>query len=431
MSRKLKNFLQPRTSINKIFMILSLCLTTQMPITSMAYSARQALPFFRSPQSTLTSGYKSIEDLQKKQVGSESLELFLIAKPEKLWIPKSFTLVSIDLDIIEPYGLAYLPTSMALRQSPAWKSDVILHLTAGTKVPIVQWSDNWIQVDFQNLRGWIDAGSVITKYDFINEFYIRQSWHKSKYRDNDRLIDEQGQSYLISDLLKLKMNSQLAVAIKADEQFNIKVRNHFTILDHKQEEWKASDLNGHGLVYWKIDSVRNPIITTMSSDELLQKEVTSSAFHPKNEKIGLVSADGIWMTTDGHTWQLIPGFKNQNHPVSINAQGDLVVGDYVSFDGGKNFIPILKWEDMARRFESETGRHARLFRIKDVNFMTNKELQMLIETGSEDFVVTLDPKANSSRGWKFKFKSHSQESKAASAHALSLTIPNVSPKSIR
>jgi hypothetical protein len=402
-------------------------------VHSVALTKKEALPFFRKPNSLFISGYKNIEDLNKTKVGYQLTNILLVEKNafQKTWIPRDLFILSEDLNNQTSFGQVILPVANSLKTHPDNKSTTLLNLPNGTKLNILKWKQNWVQVEFQNILGWIDSNSTITKYDFVESFYFENEWHQFKRRDGDLIISQNDFALNLNQISDFRFNRQLAIAHKNDETFKIYMRNHFTILERKNESWNLSQINGHGAVYWQemnaIPSIENKAL--LSTEELMKKEISFLAFQPalddKSQALGVASSRGIWLTLDTKTWHKLTQFKDKDYPLAVNESSHILVGPYLSTDKGQNFYPLIRWEELARKIEAETGRSPKLLKLKAVQFLASQNkkstpIELTLDLGAQEIKMSFFANDFNSKNWKFTFSNRLRENKAASSHAPSL-----------
>ncbi len=284
-------------------------------------------------------------------------------------------------------------TSTSIRSEPNWKSDSVIQVPAKTSLAIKRFEDTWALVQFESIgqmTGWIDLSNVITKYDFASFVLVDKKWLPVNYREGNRMIsiEKSGSKKEIplDKISALMTKPDLAISLVADDSQNLLLRQNLQILKTQAEAWNLSQLSGHGEVYWKNSTSSNRLNlspnddSTLTTEQILKREVTSTSFHPKNPNMGLAASQGIYLTTDGKIWNKLHQFKNQSFAVLIDDHGVFYVGNQRSFDGGKTFQPFLKWESLAHMIEQKQKKPAAKIHIASLSLPRAGILQMDIET---------------------------------------------------
>lgn len=303
----------------------------------------------------------------------------------KSWLPLTdFT------PVIHDPGIAINLTTTSIREKPHWKSPVMITLPATSRIEVLSINDTWAFVRFQSgssLTGYVDINNLILKHDFATFVLNSENkWVPVKYREGDTMVGSDNQRIPLSEIKGLQTRPDLGIVSRSNDQKKLLLRQHLTILKTEAETWNVSRLTGHGEVFWKNKS--NTLVPVdagvgLSNDQLLQREISSVAFDSKNSNFGVISADGIFITEDGKTWNQVKQFQNQNHPVLITVDGDILVGSSRSHNKGKSFEPFIKWESFAKLIEEQTRTAPKQIKISSLTINTENVLKVLVDTGSK------------------------------------------------
>lgn len=392
--------------------------------------------FFRSPESLFASGQASHAELEKKKF-KEFQDVFFVAEKDSrtFKIPSDFIIRDIELStrignsrtgkvglmigfkgpwisvidgtgkrdwwslaeampVPDDLGLAQNLNPILLREKPNWKAQALVEVRGPTKFRIFRIQENWAELGMftdLNQKGWVELSALVTKYDFASFVLPKNGpknskWTSVKYRQGSYLITGSGQKISIDNAQAIMTRPDLGMMTKELEAFNLKQRSYVRIQSFESVSWAVSKLAGHGDVYWKIGNVEKQLQNTqigqtLSYDEILKKPIFSVAFHPKNPRTGLISAEGIFATEDGITWRKIPQFNNDNLPVAVSSDHEFFVGDHRSSDGGRTFQPFLKWEQMAGLMESRTSKGPRILRLTKIEPQGDKKVLIEVDNG--------------------------------------------------
>lgn len=349
-----------------------------------------AVPFYRSITSSFPSGEAHLRDLIRGQVTNVQINQFQIqaADKETLWVDANRIARDQDLSSNEPtdFGKALLLTESFLRTGPTWKSPGMIPVSAKQIFDIDSINQDWLYVKSLDgtKAGYLHNSQVLLRADFATFVMVKGRWQPVNYRQGAQVILASKEAVSLSDIRGFLTQSDKGVIIDSTEDSPLRVKQHVTILQSKFDTWMESSLTGHGTVFWKKDS-QNTVIPTLSgltTDTILKREIFSVAVHPKNPNIALVSAAGIFMTTDGRSWKRLTHLGATNYPVFVSQQGYLFVGDRVSTDQGKTFSPYFRWQDLTSVLPKSNSEYGGL-RILGYSMDNKDRLTLEVGFGSE------------------------------------------------
>lgn len=409
------------------------------PLAAFA-SSESAVSFYRSPQSLFASGQTSQRSLQKNWLKDSFEFTFLVNKDHRqFWIsadkiardfdlsarvrlssgadPRPYKVIDwkgnavlvedfksgekkmLDVNLIQPdpadLGLAMTLIETQIHSEPNWKSQGFITVPAKTRLRLLGLNDSWAQValtdghsDNATSLGYVDMNNLLLKMDFASFVLIKGDWQPFHHRDGDRIFISDSKSVPWQAVQGILTKSHMGVSLCVDDDKRLLIRQSLEILKTQPQTWKVSQLPGHGVVYWMLPQVSDtPVNTnidgTITTDELLHREITSVAFHPKNPKFGVASAEGIFLTKDGEHWQKISQFKTENHAVSVDSQGRVYVGGLRSQNAGKSFEPYFRWELLASMVESHLKSPSHELRLDSISFSKKDILQIEVSNGSQ------------------------------------------------
>lgn len=353
------------------------------------------LYFFRSPQSQFPSGQASQNTLAKNKVRTVTENTYLVNRDKKtFWIAAEKVLRADDLEDHTAYNV--IPSSV--RKGPDWSTESLMKIPPRTRLEILKIENSWAKVKFQSVEasliGYVDLNNLIVKADFASfAMTDKNEWRPIKYRELAHLVTDTNDRIPIDQIQKLRTRSELGIVLIRDDKLGLSLKNHVSIQKTEGGSWVLSELKGHGLVYWK-NQMRSDIIAKkpeteeiIDTEALLKKEIHNVAFHPKNPKWGLASADGVYLTNDGENWRRLPQFQKQTHPVSIDQDGTLIVGSFQSKNFGKSFSSYIRWEKIARLIEINDAKPPQVMNLIGTNYDENGFLVLTIDNGSKKIKV--------------------------------------------
>jgi hypothetical protein len=406
------------------FKIISLML---MFYTAESY-AKNAIYFYKSPNSLFPSGQTDIYTLENSLKKSETTQSIIVEKNGlKKNLPKSLFAVDLDtsefviktninkkLQIIQPSDEGYLvrdintgltfhenkknlvPDSqdpgralaikkLSLFSEPSWKSRVIGYIPEKSLVKVLDFTDHFFKVSIEEKNklsiGYVENAGLILKYDFasfaLNE---KNQWMPVEYRLGDSLILKSNQRMKIKNIKAFLTRADLAISIEERPTDQLLPRQRWKIVSDEKQTWYSSELKGHGLVFWKKPGLDLPK-KTIFIEEILKKEITSMSVDSKNPQRALISAGGIFYTEDGIIWSNLEPFGKKNYPVLIDNKSHLIVGDQRSTDNGKNFYPFINWQQVTKVAQEVIGVVPKHIVISNITQKNKNTIHLEIDTG--------------------------------------------------
>lgn len=287
-------------------------------------------------------------------------------------------------------GLAVPLTTVSLRKTPDWKGELAESIAPLERLKILQFQDHWVEVSplaDTNITGWLDLGSLVLKHDFATFALPKNGkWTPIRYRQEQYFVTGSGDKIEIKDVKAMMTRADLALLSENLDSIGLHMRSYLTINSWEYITWAVSKLPGHGEVYWKSTSTESHKNLAakedlLSFDELLKRPIFSVSFDAKNPREGLISAEGIFLTEDGLTWRHLRQFHNDNLPVAMSADGELFVGSSRSTDGGKSFLPYLKWEQVTSMIEGHNKKSPRITRLVRIQPLGKHKVEIEIDNG--------------------------------------------------
>ncbi len=364
-------------------MLLSLLLA--LPLT-----ADVGVYFYRDTASRFASGQKSLAELERTRLRTQNSTSFLVEKDgRESWIEKTSLVFPDDLGTHPHQARLLVPSALKLQAS--YDSRTLLSLPELSDVWVVEYFEEFARVRFGDplgVEGFLPLQHLVLKADFA-AFVARQDgrWLPVKHRERNRLILQDGQALALQDIRHLVQKTQVARVIKGTSRLSS--GNFVKVLRDNGEPWLVSQLPGHGEVYW-----RRPRVTSTdrwTTSELLKMEIYSVSFHPRNPKLGLVSADGVFLTQDGENWSKLSAFKNLNVPVLVTEAGKLFVGHQWSENLGQSFKPYLKFDQVAQSVREPLSS----LKIESLVAVSAQNVQLQIHTGTRRLSLLGNPSTHS------------------------------------
>ena len=273
-----------------------------------------------------------------------------------------------------------------LRKKPDLQSGIITTIPRLRRIIPLNVEKGYLRVSYENQIGFVDINNFVSRADFANlAFAKNKGWLPISHRNGDKLVTKSGEEFHLNDILGYVTNSHRGVIVSANGNTGPQLRSRVEILNQQANIWGYSRVDGHGNVWWKKSDllveaeIKSP--TTITTDELMKREIYSIAFENKNSVRGIVSSEGVYRTDDGLNWTLIPQFGKQNYPVNIHPNGTWFVGSYKSGNKGKSFDPFIRWDLITQAIETSYHMNPRSLRLTQIEAMPDSQVQIYVDTG--------------------------------------------------
>lgn len=380
----------------------------------------------RGTQKILIPGDYILTDLQTSSVflHTPTQQTYQFIQQQSSWVfaknletnESKWLLLSDLAPISSDLGLGINLSPAFIKNNPFWLSSTKHVFAAESRFMVLGFNGGWVKVRSLSaplLEGYIDGNNLITRFDFASMVSSKspsklqgviantltkmdaENWMSVKYREEDKLILDNDKSISINDVKSIITRPDLAIAIRSLAEPNLLLKQHLKIISIENALWLQSEIKGHGLISWKWPKPKEkPLnINEFSTEQILKREIFSMSIHPKNANLGIVSANGIFMTTNGKTWKRLENFNYENHPVLITEKNQIYVGDKLSHDYANSFHPYFRWEEISK-IVSELNKKADEIRLSNLEFSNkNNILKIQLETnGNSNKHITIASK---------------------------------------
>jgi hypothetical protein len=244
-----------------------------------------------------------------------------------------------------------------------------------------------MKIQYKEFTGYVDVNHFVSRADFANLVYVTgKNWVPTTHRNGENIVTATREEVPLKNIMGYVTSPLRGVVVRADKISGPQLLSRVEIMKPEASVWAVSKMDGHGEVWWKRSTVvineAPPKLNTVTTEELLKREIYSIAFENKNSVRGIVSAEGIYTTEDGLNWTEIPQFGKQNYPVYIHPNGTWFVGSYKSANNGKSYEPFIRWDQIAEAIESTLHRNPKLLRLTQISALPNQQVMIYVDTGS-------------------------------------------------
>lgn len=387
----------------------------------MALSPEQ-VPFFKTPESQFPSGYVSRDSLQKqiliqrptserfykwhnqlfklddlrpvrpahlskKVIDPQTRETLDVVQTtvQNLFVknPKHPTKNSLNIDevLTDHRDLGYFLAlkDLSLKSESTEKSLTKATIPLGTRLTAETYKNGFAFVKYKSFSGYVSLSEMVSKFDLATMIYAESKWHFVKKREFDYIITSENEKIHLSQISGVVTPEQRGLIASSNQK--IPLWSQIEITTSASSQWVQSYLKGQGSIWWKLENNSPNQEGTLTIDELLKKKIASVSFHPKNPLKGILSAQGVYMTTDGYLWKRLPQFGDFNGPVHYFNDLLVFVGNFRSVDGGSHFDNYIQIDKLTLAIEKQLGFQPKKLQVKKIQTEAPFKLKIQIETG--------------------------------------------------
>ena len=288
-----------------------------------------------------------------------------------------------------------------MRAEPHSFARVITTLPRLSRVEPLGFEKGFMKISINNVVGFVDVNHFASRADFSNLAFVDSKWIPITHRNGEYLVSAQRAQIPLQRALGYVTSATRGVVTRAMPN-GPQLLSRVEITSPEANIWALSKVDGHGEVWWKRNSAAHETTritekNTITTDELMKREIYSIAFESKSSVRGVVSAEGVYTTEDGLTWKQIPQFGKQNYPVYIHPKGQWFVGSYKSTNQGQSFEPFIRWEVVADAIEASIHRNPKLLRLTQIEAVSPTQIIINVDTGSSK--IKLMSSLNDSTHW--------------------------------
>lgn len=372
--------------------------TLSPAVASIDKSSSKTAYYYKSPTSQFPSGQASVDTLKKNlessarfvsekendfyQYGQQKISMSLI-KPT---FAKDLSRVTDPKSVYTDMGHFLTLTNAPLKNEAQMNSSTLKMVPASTKLVPLAYKNGFVKVKFGALTGFIDISNTLSKIDFARAVYIqkmpsKREWVYVKSRIFDRIELINGSTISFSDVIAIYTQDDLGIISEANN--HLPLWSKVYLKKEVETNWRKSSIKGHGVVWWKDNSLPENADDSVDIDDLLKSDVYSVSFAPKNPKKAVASTSlGIFKTDDGENWKKLSFFKeNLKVPVLYHSDSILFVGSYRSTDSGKSFEPYINVNTISSSLSKKLGFAPSSLRIKKIQAISPTKIMIEADTG--------------------------------------------------
>ncbi|MEK2688603.1 hypothetical protein [Bdellovibrio sp. GT3] len=273
-----------------------------------------------------------------------------------------------------------------LRKTPSSLAAVLTTLPRLSRVEPLGFEKGFMKINRNGIIGYVDINHFASRADFSNLAFIDGKWIPVTHRNGEFLVSAQ-RAQIPLQRAKGFVTNQLRGVVTRAAPGGPQLLSRVEITKPEANIWALSKINGHGEVWWKRNAVSfetTPATSsnTLTTEQLMKREIYSIAFESKSSVRGIVSSEGVYTTEDGLNWKQIPQFGKQNYPVYIHPKGQWFVGAFKSVNQGQSFEPFIRWEQVADAIQGAHLKNPKLMRLTQIEAVSNSQIIINVDTGS-------------------------------------------------
>lgn len=344
-----------------------------------------------------------------KVVGREAFWLKVIKENSVGWIEKS-SARSLETDI------GYFETQKDLTLKNAMKSSArsILGVAARTKVKPIKFQNGWAQVIVGPRVGYLPVANLASRLNFAQAIMTKDGrWRV--FRPQESLMVNEILKINSDPFRRLSFNETALKEFPAKHSRNLKIvqaLENVTRVGESAIRWGQGYVQKHGLVWWPIDirSIKlngeeelpahplertfNPNREVISTEELFKKRIYDMISSHVTPHLTFASADGLYRSLDGKTWERLKEIREERLPLSIAENETIFAGPFISRDNGESFTPFVKWDRvislLARKYGAPSN-HISLLKVVPLNRDGSEvKIHLKTDSGTEHVLWTQD-----------------------------------------
>lgn len=284
----------------------------------------------------------------------------------------------------EDLGMAYTATSIFLKEKPEDNSKLITTIPQKERAKIVFWDKNKVFIQYKNYQGYVDSELLYLKADFASHaLHFKKGWIEIKHREGAFLRTHKNEMISIAEFKAVITNKYRAFSL-VNKDKGPKLRSRLEIKNLNGDFWNVSLVPEHGEVWWKKSYQTEGISssqTILKTEEILRRKIYSMAFYPDSKIKGLISAEGVFKTSDGISWKKIDYFKDENWPVAITKNKTWIVGQYKSTNEGESFEPFIRWDYLSQMVETSYALTPKFLKLLKLEANDHNQIEFVMDAG--------------------------------------------------
>ncbi|MFK8137013.1 MAG: hypothetical protein AB8E15_01520 [Bdellovibrionales bacterium] len=368
------------------------------------------IEFFKSKDSIFVSGTESLEKLQKNIQSKEDLNYLKVDYLGNHYhIPESSALQLQNF-------VAFIDCPKGTPMYPRSIEQLNLAESCGGKIyQVYEFKNGFYKIHTGNKYLWIKEIDV--KPEFTRGYYAyfqektrlkrnrfspihlekgaRVLIYKKKgknlwFKKRNYVYKENENSFLHPGLIDYKIkraiikSDSLLLSSRQESLRNEYIQKPIVLDIHSREKrtWYQSYIAKHGRVFW----ISKPISKkSYRLEDLLKKDVYDMGSSPVSSKIKFVAADGIYASYNGIDFKKLGRFNNLNLPIEFSKNGNLFIGNLVSFNQGKDFKSIFSWTDIHNKIGNRLVGKKLLYHSLRAKDTTGKNLHLVVKDRQHQF----------------------------------------------
>lgn len=281
------------------------------------------------------------------------------------------------------WDYAVTKNSTSLYSQADFTGKKMCHVASHERLTVYSFSGHFARVSSCGGSGYVPLKDLITKAHFAKYVTTSDGPHEVLRINTSEVIDTNLRPVSFSSILEFVFHPDLRIS-KSSEFAAIQ---KLYVLQTRNIVWGLSEVPKAGLFWWNTglkETEKEPGLELPTKDLIKRKffDIVTSPINPKEK---WASANGIYRTIDGKTWQKVSQFENNDYPIFISKSGRIFVGPYFSDDDGETFSSYVKWDLLLKLLNNKYHAHLndiRLSRIESLDF-TGDTLKLIFHVANQ------------------------------------------------
>jgi SH3-like domain-containing protein len=259
----------------------------------------------------------------------------------------------------------YIKTAVPLHASRFARSAQLMRLRPGTWVEILKTDSGYARLRTSGFEGEIARSAIVVREDL-----------------------KPGEA--VSVYAELPLHS--ALTPDSDITARAGLYEKLTVHDSRNLKWGLVRNTEVGPMWWPIDGdfqtaapSPNQVSASFLTADIFSRKIFDMAASPELPNLKFVSAQGVFRTIDGITWQKLTPFKDENYPIAVARQGAIFIGPYKSLDHGESFESFLRLDRLSSALRERWKASPRSLKILAIRALDSEgqKLELSLDVGIE------------------------------------------------
>lgn len=304
------------------------------------------------------------------------------------------------------WGFAYAKKPTTLRNKPVSKAPILKKVKMGKKLIPISFHADWVRVRYHGQQGYVPIKDLLTKVDFADKIKINNAWAPIRGMTGPWLRVNQQEFGTLAQIQGIKTVPNWAFiaknksivykqpSITSGSLGHLPWMAPVQVVETRQVKWGKAKIRRRQRIWWRMEELSlNPTQAALvdlpltkghlDTSDVFSRPIFDIASSPVIHNLTFVSADGIYLSIDGTSWEKLTQFKNNNFPINIAKSGTVYIGPYKSTDHGQTFESYIRWERILPLITQKTRRAPKKLQIQKIKILDSTGQHLRINVHSD------------------------------------------------